>query len=144
MRDIRFNVQCHIDDMGGVRFHIPIVPYYFVADSNKILAVITSVCSFMYFKDLRFNYSPFINAVGACIFGVLLIHANSDTMRRWLWHDVLNNVGYYSSDWIVLHAIISVVAVFSICVFIDYLRIRIVEKWIFRYVDKVLLKHNIK
>ncbi len=32
--------------------------------------------------------SRFINIIGAGTFGVLLIHANSETMRNWLWHDV--------------------------------------------------------
>lgn len=56
---------------------IPLVPYWFVADSNKILAVLTSVSSFMYFKDLHIKQSKFINTVSASTFGVLCIHANS-------------------------------------------------------------------
>lgn len=38
-------------------------------------------------------------------FGVLLIHANSDTMRQWLWKDTLNVAGQYQTDTFILHSI---------------------------------------
>ena len=56
---------------------------------------------------------------------VLLIHANSDTMRRWLWKDVLHNVEMYDSSNFVLHAFCCVIGVFIICSLIDLLRNRI-------------------
>lgn len=62
----------------------PLPIFHFVADSHHALAVITSVCLFMYFKDLKVKRNKFINTVAASSLGVLLIHANSDTMRRWL------------------------------------------------------------
>lgn len=63
-------------------------------------------------------------------------------MRQWLWHDVLDNVGWYSSDYIYVHAVLSVVAVFVICTAIDYVRIKTVEKWLFAYIDKILIRKN--
>ena len=109
--------------------------YFWVADSNKVLAVAVAVSSFMLFKNLGIRYSKFINAVASAAFGVLLIHANSDTMRHWLWKDTLDNVGWYmgvtgsgSTMIIVLHAIVSVIAVYSVCTLIEYIRIRYTEK----------------
>lgn len=106
-----------------------------MADSNKVLAVAVAVSSFMLFKNLGIRYSKFINAVASAAFGVLLIHANSDTMRHWLWKDTLDNVGWYmgvtgsgSTMIIVLHAIVSVIAVYSVCTLIEYIRIRYTEK----------------
>lgn len=100
-------------------------PYFFVADSNKIFAVCTGVSSFMLFKNLKIKYNSFINVVASTSFGVLLIHANSDTMRRWLWKDVLHNVEMYDSSNFVLHAFCCVIGVFIICSLIDLLRNRI-------------------
>ena len=74
--------------------------------------------------------------MGASTFGVLLIHANSDTMRRWLWRDLLDNVGHYASDYLVLHALLSVLAIFAVCIVIDYLRIRLLERNVFKWLDK--------
>lgn len=102
--------------------------YSFVQDSNTFLAVTNGVCSFMFFKNLKVPQSKFINTVAASTFGVLLIHANSDTMRQWLWKDTLNNVGAYSTWYFALHAIGSVVVIFVICIVIDHLRIRFMER----------------
>ena len=129
--------------VAGKYLPIPMAPYYWVADSNKILAVATSVCSFMYFKDLRIKHHPLINTIAACTFGIFLIHANSDAMRQWLWRDVLDNVGWYASDYIVLHALLSVIIVFVLCGIIDYCRGRWLEKWIFLYIDKWLQKRHL-
>ena len=119
-----------------LKYGIKLIPYRLVSDSNAIFAVIVSVCSFMYFKDLTIRQSKIINTVSASTFGVLLIHANSDTMRQWLWKDTLNNVGQYASDHLVWFSIGSVLSVFFICIILDYIRIHTFEKWSFRILDK--------
>ena len=111
-------------------------PYYLIQDSNRPLALLTSICAFMYFKNLKVPYNKYINMIGASIFGVLLIHANSDTMRQWLWKDTLNNVGHYNDTTFWLHAILSVLIVFTVCIFIDRLRIITVERWFFSWYDE--------
>lgn len=112
----------------GRRFGIQDQAYFFVADSNKILALLTALSSFMLFKNLEIKQNKFINVLATSTFGVLLIHANSDTMRHWLWKDVLKNVEVYNTNLIMLHAILSVFVIFFICSFIDLLRIRLIEK----------------
>lgn len=102
-------------------------PYRFIEDSNSILALVTAVCSFMLFKNLKIKQSKFINMMGASTFGVLLIHANSDAMRQWLWKDTLENVFWIDSPYLWIHAVASVLLIFIICVFIDQIRIRFVE-----------------
>ena len=102
--------------------------YFFVQDSNKILALTTGISAFLFFKNLKIGYSKTINTIAASTFGVLMIHANSDTMRRWLWTDVCNNVGAYEAGNIVLHAIICVAVIYTVCTVIDMLRSRLLEK----------------
>lgn len=99
-----------------------------VQDSNTFLAVTNGVCSFMFFKNLKVPQSKFINTVAASTFGVLLIHANNDTMRKWLWKDVLNNVGAYDTSFFAIHAICSVIGIFAICIVVDYFRIKFLER----------------
>lgn len=110
--------------------------YFFVTDSNTFLAVVTALSAFMYFKNLKMKNSKFINTVAASAFGVLLIHANSNTMRRWLWQDVLHNVEVYDTAYLVPHAILSVVTIYVVCTCIDYLRIRFIETAFFKLWDK--------
>jgi hypothetical protein len=115
-------------------------PYWFVSDSNAILAVLVGISSFMFFKDVSIPYNRFINTLGASTFGVLLIHANSDAMRTWLWCDTLNNVGIFSSPTLVVivHSIISVLLVYSFCTVIDWLRIKFLEQPFFsRFGDSI-------
>lgn len=112
--------------------------FILVSDSNHVMAVVTSICAFMYFKDLKVRQSRFINTVASCTFGVLLIHANSDTMRQWLWRDTLDNVGWYATDYSIVHALVSVAVIFALCVIIDYGRQRIVERPLFNILTPIL------
>jgi hypothetical protein len=116
----------------GVKIH-KTAPFYFVTDSNTVLAVLTGISAFLFFKNLKIPYNKFINTIASTTFGILLIHANSDTMRQWLWKDTLDNVGHYGD---LLYVILSVVGVFVICSVIDFLRIKFIEKLFFRFWDK--------
>lgn len=115
----------------GLKF----MPFYLVSDSNKILALMTSVTSFMYFKDLHLKHSKIINTIAASTFGVLLIHANSEAMRQWLWNDMFENVSAYYTSYAYVRPIIVVLFVFSICVILDYLRIRFIENPVMNYIS---------
>lgn len=111
--------------------------HFFVYDSNKILAVLFAICSFLWFKNMDIKYSKIINAFGAGTFGVLLIHANSNAMRTWLWKDMVDCVGHYSLPlgYLALYSVGVVIAVFVICNLIDQLRINTLEKWFFKWYD---------
>ena len=118
------------------------VYYHFVADSNKFLAVVTAVSAFLFFKNLELGYRPIINRIAASTFGVLMIHANSDTMRRWLWQDFLDNVAAYYSSYYVLHAVGSVLSVYAVCALIDMVRIRFLEKPFLKLYDEACQSRN--
>lgn len=110
--------------------------YYFISDSNKILAVVSAFCLFMFFKNVKIPYVRFINTVASASFGVLLIHANSDTMRQWLWRDTLHNAEVFNTSWCYLHFIVSVLGIYVICTCIDLIRIYCLEKFFFMFYDK--------
>lgn len=116
------------------------VPFYFVQDCNKILALLIGVSSFMWFKDLKIGYSAVINTIGAATFGVLLIHAHSDPMRRWLWRDTIDSVGHFSADALhtVTYALGSVLAIFLICALIDIVRAKLIDCRIGKITNKIL------
>ncbi len=111
--------------------------YFLLVDSNKILAVATALCGFMFFKNVNIKSSKFINAVAASAFGVLLIHSGSDTMRTFLWNDLLKVQNMYGSAYLALHAILSVIGIYAACTAIDYLRILLLERPFFRLWDKL-------
>ena len=111
---------------------------FLLIDCNKFFAVVIAISSFLWFKNLNIKYSKVINAFGAATFGVLLIHANSDAMRRWLWSDVVDSVGHYQLPVVqlALFSIGVVLTVFTICNLIDQLRIATVEKAFLKWYDK--------
>lgn len=113
------------------------LPYYhFLSDSNKLLAVVLSVSMFMYFKDMQIPHSKLINRIAQSCFGVLLIHANSNAMRQWLWTDTLDVAGYYYTEFYVLHSVLSVIGIYIVCTVIDQLRIELLEKPLFSRLGK--------
>ena len=97
-------------------------PYLLVSDSNKLLALMLSVASFMFFRNIRMDNSRLINTIASTTFGVLLIHANSDAMRQFLWNDLFNNVGMYRSGLLPVLAIGAVITVFVMCSILDLIR----------------------
>ncbi len=112
--------------------------YFLLSDCNKVLAVAVAVSSFLWFKNLNIKHSKIINAIGASTFGVLLIHANGDAMRTWLWTDTVNAAGHFSLSLgnLILFSIGVVLAVFTVCSIIDQLRIQLLEKPFFKWYDK--------
>ena len=120
-----------------ISLHNGLNPYRFVQDSNAPLALLTATSSFMFFKSITLPNSQLINQIAAGTFGVLLIHANSDAMRAWLWGDTLKNVSHFDSPY--LHAIISVILVFCICDLIDYLRRSRLERPTMSFIEQKVL-----
>lgn len=122
-------------DYIGVQFGFESY-YHMVNDCHKLFAVLIAVSAFLAFKNMKLKYNKFINTVASATFGVLLIHANSDTMRQFLWKDILDVAGQYESGMLWLHAILSVIGVYVVCVVIDLLRIYFIETPLFKVLDK--------
>ena len=101
-----------------------------------MLAVALGISLFMWFKDMKVPQSKIINRTAQSCFGVLLIHAHSNTMRQWLWKDVLDVAGQYGTDTFILHSILSVIGIYIICTLIDQLRICLLEKPLFLWAEK--------
>lgn len=105
------------------------VPFYYVRECNSPLALCIGISSFMFFKNIKMSYHRYVNIIGGSTFGVLLIHANNKYMRQWLWYDLLDVKDTYEVN--IIYPIIIVLVIFSICIFIDILRKKYIEKIIF-------------
>lgn len=92
------------------------------------------MCAFLFFKNIKIKHNKFINTIAASSFGVLTIHANSDSMRQWLWRDIFDNAGHY--DNMFPYAFFVVAIVFCICTVIDIVRIYCLEKPLFKYIER--------
>ena len=120
--------------------------YHFLADSNKILALIVGIFAFLTFKNLKMKNSKFINGISATTFGILLIHSNSMTMINWLWHDFLDikSKYYWGTLKLVIYMIFITVLVFVVCSILDYIRIKVLEKPFFKMLDSVTSNRKVE
>ena len=100
-----------------------------LASESSPLALATAVSTFMYFKKLNIKSNKLINTVGATTFGILLIHANSDAMRKWLWRDIFDCVGNFFTPYWWLYPIICLICIYVCCSIIEWFRICTIEKW---------------
>lgn len=125
----------------SVGFH----PYFFISDSNKFLSLLIAVSTFMWFKDLKLKYIPIINLIGATTFGILLIHANSETMRQWLWKETIDCIGHLGPSliWNLCYAIYSVSLIFLLCSAIELLRKKYIERHFFNIIYNFINKRYI-
>lgn len=117
-----------------------ISPYRLIVDSNAPMALLTSVASFMFFKNLNMKSSKVINIIGSTTFGILLIHSQNDAIRQWLWHDVFDCAGHYAVPYYWAYAIVSILIVYFSCSVIDYIRICTFEKWTMNLLDRIIFK----
>lgn len=116
------------------------IQFFFVMDSNKILALICAVVLFNYFKNLDIPNNKAVNIIASSTFGVYIIHTNSVTMRNWLWNDVVGCVEHYYSGNYMLYAVSWVLAIFVIGTIVDQIRINTIERWFFSLYDKCFVR----
>ena len=113
--------------------------FYFVIDANKIGAVLVGIFMFTTFKNINIQYSKIINLIAKTVFGILMLHANSDAWRQFMWRDLLHVDTSYSLPLMVLisRSIIISAGIFIVCSIIDVLRIYFIEKPIFNNFDRI-------
>lgn len=114
--------------------------WYFVSDSNHIMAIILAVTSFMWFKTMKIKNSKIINTIASTTFGILLIHANGNMMRQWLWYETIRPTETYYSQYFYLYSLFSVLTIFIICSLIDYIRIRTIEIPLINITERIIKK----
>lgn len=130
----------------GEKLNTSLTQYYMVADSDKPLALMIAVSSFLWFKNIKLGYSKIINVLGAASFGVLLIHSGSRSMMNWLWKDTIDCVGHYSLPlWqLMLYSTGCVLAIYVVCAAIDYCRLKLLEEPFFKWYDSKFDNNNKK
>lgn len=103
--------------------------YFWVSDSNKILAVAVAVSLFNWFRLLPMGQSRFVNWMASSTFAVLLIHSNSTPSRTWLWRDLVDCTGSFQLPvaQLAAYSLSAVILVFISCILIDKVRVYALE-----------------
>lgn len=106
---------------------------------NSLPALIASVALFLLFKNMTIKnrtISKWIVGASTSTFAVYLIHQQVVFIPI-LWNNLCHKLDYISSPYWILHMIICVVAIFTVCVIIDKIRKYLVAK-LMKY--KIVLK----
>lgn len=116
---------------------------HFLLDSYMLLPFLFGLTSFLVAKNSPTFHNKFINFISAGGFGVLCIHANSDTMRRWLWQDVLRVSDLLTTNIAVLIVIslITPITIFIVCSLIDSLYRKFVEAPMLNRLKKIRIPY---
>lgn len=111
---------------------------FMIGNANKFFIFLSALSLFMIFKNLRIRTNKLINLSASAVFGVLLIHANSNTMRLWLWQDLLQNKIVYSTQTplgFLVHLTLSCIAIYVLCTMMELCRINLIEKPLFEKIQ---------
>lgn len=103
---------------------------HFIAYDN-IFMVLAAVSLFMVFKNLHLKNSVIINTIAKTAFGVYLIHDNS-ILRMKIWGSWIDVRQIQSGTSMIFGGLIIAVCIYAICSLIDWVRIFLIEKPLFK------------
>lgn len=110
---------------------------------NSILIFSSSIMLFIGFSKISLGTKTIINIISSATFGIYLIHDNH-LGRPFLWEDLFKNAEFINSNQIFLHTIIAICSVYIGCTIIDLIRQYLLEKPLFRIVEKFEKRCDIK
>ncbi len=108
--------------------------YFF--SGKTVFAMIAAIGLFILFLNMKPFYNGIINALGACTFGVYLIHDNN-YVRSLLWDKIFSNIQYAETNNLVFHILGSVIVIYIVCTLIEYLRMSFIEKRYLKVIAKI-------
>ncbi len=108
---------------------------YFI-ELNKFPGLICSMTFFMLFTNIKMRYCKVVNIIATSMFGVYLLHDHPIT-RQLLWGNLFKNNAYFTSDFLWLHAIVTIMSILVIGVVIDKLRERLIERPLLLFYDRI-------
>lgn len=122
---------------------IPIISQYatYFMNLSSPIAILCAISLFLVFKNLHVGNNKIINQVALSMFGVYLIHDNL-FIRPFLWNQLFQNTAYFDTPVLFLHAILAIFITFIVCVIIDQIRIILIEKPIFHFIEWFEKRHT--
>lgn len=71
-----------------------------------------------FFTTKNIKYSRCINGIANSTFAVLLIH-DDPLVRKIVWTRIFNNASFGTSEYLWLHAFITIVSIYTFCILVD-------------------------
>lgn len=103
-------------------------------DMQRFPTLLISLTLFIVFLKINIGYRPLINIVSSAMFGVYLIH-DAIYVRPFLWKTVFKNATYADRYILIPYSIIVILAVFVVCMIIEFLRMFFCEKYYLKLIE---------
>lgn len=117
------------------------ISYHFF-ETDRLLMILCAVLFFMIFEKFNIK-SKTINIISSATFGIYLIHDNLN-ISPYLWNEVFQNNSYGFSEYLLLYSFLVILSVFVVCVTVDLARKYLLERPLFKFVDKSYNKYRLK
>lgn len=110
---------------------------------NSVFLVLTVVFIFLSFIKMKPQENKVIQLLASTSLAVFIIHHN-DALRSFIWTQVFHNADYADSPFLILHAVITVIIIFTFGFLVDMLRQNTIGKLEKKIFDKKLNDWQIK
>lgn len=107
---------------------------YFMQRTSPF-AIAFGVALFSIFSRKKVYENKFINILGLLIFGVYLLSDNK-LLRSYIWIDLFKSPQFIYKPTLILHMLFAVILTMIGCLIIEAIRKYIIEKYLFRGLDK--------
>lgn len=105
---------------------------------NQFPTFAAALGMFLLFKNTKIQFSKMINQISSTTFGVYLIHDNF-YLRLSLWN-FLQGEKYSNSPYLFLYSLGVVCVLFMICVIIEFIRIKTIERFFMNCIYQRIIK----
>lgn len=103
-----------------------------------IIVPLCAVLMFKLFEAINVKKNKYVNAIAKTTFGVYLIH-DSLIAREYIWHNLLKiDTVLYRQKLFPLYALVSILVVYVICMFIDFIRMKVFEPIMVKRFNKLM------
>ena len=90
---------------------------------------------FLNFKNINIENNKIINTISSCTLGVYLIHENY-FVRKWIWKGFLKLSSIQYEPKVIIYILLSCLILFGICIVIELIRKKTIEKLYMKYIEK--------
>lgn len=104
------------------------------AQTNSIFIFLSSVFTFLAFKNIKMKNYKLLNVISSTTFGIYLIHDNF-LMRKFIWGEYFKVYEHFKDTNLLFYSLKIIILVFIICSLLDFIR----QKLFIFSVDKIIL-----
>ncbi len=126
-------------DIMGTKHYVFYEHATYISNISTIPVLLCSISLFYFFANLEIGSIKWINLISRTTFGIYLIHDN-ELIRTILWQKIAKSSLYYESNFLILHALVTIAMVFILCMMIESVRIKVMDMPFSKLLEKIKLK----